>query len=62
MPLLTTLAERADVLEALGLDLNAPDIASLNGNLVYRGNEYRLAWDGNEQRIVFDIQPGGEDS
>lgn len=52
---------RRELIEALGLDIGNPNVAELDGALVYRDNQYRLFWDSSERRIVFDIQPADED-
>lgn len=52
---------RRQLIEALGLDIDNPDVASLDRSLTYRDNQYALKWDSTERLIVFDIQPAPED-
>lgn len=48
---------RRDLLYALGLDVNRPTGAGLDGSLTYREIDYALRWDSDLARLVFDARP-----
>lgn len=48
---------RAQLLDALGLDLEDLALAGLDGDLIYRGKTYELRWDSEIDRIVFEVTP-----
>ena len=48
---------RKELLAALGLDIEEPDLAGLDGSLNYRDHRYTLRWDPEIARIVFTVGP-----
>lgn len=48
---------RRELLAALGLDVDEPDLANLDGTVDYRDNRYAMRWDGEIERIVFEVTP-----
>lgn len=48
---------RRELLSGLGLDVESPNLAGLDGAFEYREKDYRLRWDGNRARIVFEVSP-----
>lgn len=57
-PDLTPSGRRA-MLDALGLDIDSPQLAGLDGSITYEGYVYRLRWDGELGRIVFVVTDEG---
>ena len=55
---------RRALLEELGFDFENPDVEELDGVGTYGGYEYRLQWDPDARRIVFQVlgmEPAGEE-
>lgn len=50
---------RRALMETLGFDFDNPSVADLDGALTYRDYEYRLYWDEDIDRVVFEIGPVG---
>lgn len=48
---------RRELLLALGLDVEDPDLGGLDNSLDYRGHTYWLRWDGDMERLVLDVRP-----
>lgn len=48
---------RRELITALGLDLENPVLADLDGTLDYLGNTYRLRWDPEAELLVFEVAP-----
>jgi hypothetical protein len=50
---------RRALLETLGFEFEDPQVAELDGALTYLTYEYRLRWDEESRRIVFEVGPIG---
>jgi hypothetical protein len=48
---------RRDLLEAMGLDVDQPVLAGLDGSLTHEGTAYAIRWDGELERLVFEASP-----
>lgn len=48
---------RRDLLEEMGLDVDQPELAGLDGSLTHEGIAYALRWDGELERLVFGASP-----
>lgn len=51
---------RRELLLALGLDVENPDLGGLDSTIEYRGHRYWLRWDGGLERLVLDVRPSDE--
>lgn len=51
---------RRELLLALGLDIEDPDLGGLDNSLDYRGHTYWLRWDNDMERLVLDVRPNGD--
>lgn len=51
---------RRELLLALGLDVEDPDLGGLDNSLDYRGHTYWLRWDGDLERLVLDVRPNDD--
>lgn len=51
---------RRELLLALGLDVENPDLGGLDSTIEYRGHSYWLRWDGGLERLVLDVRPSDD--
>ena len=52
-------ADRRALLTQLGLDVNDPDLAGINGSLTYNGLAYRLVYDQGANSLSMIVTPEG---
>lgn len=48
---------RRELLEAMGLDIDQPVLAGLDGSLTLEGTAFAIRWDGELERLVFEASP-----